>query len=185
MLPDGVLYGMTLASGILLLRECSRVMRFRSAWRMSGIGLDDPATRLGTVAAIAIEFPALQQTAEFSNSRICIGVIRTDREPIELGKVLASSIRRGEHAYRIEHDTFAVALVVDDYISAARALARLGSALNEKLGSAEIRIGGAISPDDGFDFLSLAAAASERFAPLQRWVTISKAGSDAVQQAAA
>lgn len=140
-----------------------RAQRLRRTWVRAGLGMEERATGLASLAAIPVVFPTELQTAEASGTQLAVVVMRRFTEhPEAFGRRLADATRAHETGWRIDYDLFAATLVVDDRDAAVLAAARLGHAACGDETTMDLRIGIAMCPDDGDDLLDAVDVATRR-----------------------
>jgi hypothetical protein len=152
--------GGLLAAGVL---AQVRTHRLRRQWAEVGMGLEERATGLASIAAIPVLFPAELDTARATGTQLAVLAMRRYSEhPETFGRRLAGATRAHETGWRIDYDLFAVTIVVEDADAAVLAAARIGRAACGEEATRDLRIGIAIAPDDGSDLLDLVDVASRR-----------------------
>lgn len=140
-----------------------RAHRLRRQWAVAGMGLEERATGLASLAAIPVLFPIELATARATGTQLAVVLLRRFSEhPEEFGRRLASATRAHETGWRIDYDLFAATLVVDDRDAAVLAAARLGHAACGGESTRDLRIGIALCPADADDLLDAVDVASRR-----------------------
>jgi hypothetical protein len=140
-----------------------RAQRLRRNWVRAGLGMEERATGLASLAAIPVVFPTELQTAEATGTQLAVVVMRRFSEhPEAFGRRLAEVTRAHETGWRIDYDLFAATLVVDDRNAAVLAAARLGRAACGDESSRDLRVGIAMCPDDAIDLLDAVDVAARR-----------------------
>ena len=140
-----------------------RAQRLRRHWVRAGLGMEERATGLASLAAIPVIFPTELHTAEATDTQLAVVVMRRFSEhPEAFGRRLADATRAHEPGWRIDYDLFAATLVVDDRDAAVRAAARLGRAACGEESTMDLRIGIAMCPDDATDLLDAVDVATRR-----------------------
>jgi hypothetical protein len=131
-----------------------RTHRLRRRWSDVGLGLEERATGLASIAAIPVLFPAELETARATGTKLAVLVMRRYMgHPEEFGRRLSDAIRAHETGWRIDYDLFAVTIVVADRDEAILAGARIGRAACGDEAVRDLRVGIAMCPDDGTDLL--------------------------------
>lgn len=157
MLPDPLLACSALTGGCLLTAGIVaqvRAHRIRRHWASVGMGLEERATGLASLAAVPVLFPAELETAAATGTKLAVLVLRRFSEhPRQFGRRLRDAIRAHETGWRVDYDLFAVTIVVADRGEAVRAAARIGDAACGTESRRDLRIGIAMCPDDGDDLL--------------------------------
>ena len=147
-----------------------RTHRLRRHWAENGMGLEERATGLTSIAAIPVLFPAELETARATGTRLAVLALRRYSEhPEQFGRRLARATRAHETGWRIDYDLFAVTVTVEDRDEAVLAAARIGRSACGQEASRDLRVGIAICPDDGtelFDALDVAMRRMRGFAVL-------------------
>jgi hypothetical protein len=162
-LPDLLSISAAITSGGLLGAGTAaqvRTHRLRRRWADAGLGIEERATGLASLAAIPILFPAELETAQATGTRLAVLAMRRYTvHPEEFGRRLAAATRAHETGWRIDYDLFAVTVTVEDRDEAVLAAARIGRAACGEDAIRDLRIGIAMCPDDGtelFDALEVA-----------------------------
>lgn len=145
-----------------------RTHRLRRHWAEVGMGLEERATGLASIAAIPVLFPAELETARATGTKIAVLALRRYSEhPERFGRRLTRATRAHETGWRIDYDLFAVTVTVEDRDEAVLAAARIGRCACGEEARRDLRIGIAICPDDGtelFDALDVAMRRMRGFA---------------------
>lgn len=140
-----------------------RTHRLRRRWSDVGMGLEERATGLASIAAIPVLFPAELETARATGTKLAVLAMRRYTEhPEEFGRRLSNATRAHETGWRIDYDLFAVTIVVADRDEAILAGARIGRAACGDAAARDLRVGIAMCPDDGTDLLDVLDIASRR-----------------------
>lgn len=164
-MPDGSVIAVTAAGAVLLLLGVLaqvRAHRMRRRWRRSGMGIEERATGLASIAAVPVLFPGELATAAAAGMRVAVLVLRRYTvHPEQFGRELARVTRAHEIGWRVDYDLFAVTLMVQDQEEAVLAAARIGG--ESCAGDArDLRLGIAMCPDDATDFLDAVDIAQRR-----------------------
>lgn len=166
MLPDALPLAIATTGGALFAASLIaqvRTHRLRRRWAQVGMGLEEHATGLASLAAVPVLFPAELDTAKATGQQLAVIVFRRFSEhPEEFGRRLASATRAHETGWRIDYDVFATTVVVDDRDEAVLAAARIGAAATADSSSHDLRVGIAMCPDDGIDLLDTVDVALRR-----------------------
>jgi len=134
-----------------------RTHRLRTHWTRSGLGVEECATGLASIAAAPLLFPAELETAQATGTELAVLVMRRFTEhPEQFGRRLAASTRAHETGWRLDYDLFAVTIVVRDRDEAVLAAARIGHAACGEESSRDLRVGIAMCPVDATDLLDAA-----------------------------
>ena len=148
-----------------------RAHRLRRRWSEVGLGLEEHATGLASIAAIPVLFPAELETARATGTKLAVlSVRRYTEHPEEFGRRLAAATRAHETGWRIDYDLFAVTISVEDRDEAVLAAARLGRAACGDDATRDLRVGIAMCPDDAtdlFDALDVAARRMRGFSVIE------------------
>lgn len=140
-----------------------RAHRLRRSWAEVGMGLEERATGLASIAAIPVLFPAELDTARATGTQLAVLAMRRYSEhPEAFGRRLASATRAHETAWRIDYDEFAITITVNDREEAILAATRIGRAACGEHATRDLRIGVAMAPNDGDDLLDLVDVAARR-----------------------
>ncbi len=140
-----------------------RAHRLRRRWTEVGLGLEERATGLASIAAIPVLFPAELETARATGTKLAVLAVRRYTEhPEEFGRRLADATRAHETGWRIDYDLFAVTITVEDRDEAVLAAARIGRAACGDAASRDLRIGIAMCPEDATDLFDALDVASRR-----------------------
>ena len=141
----------------------ARTQGLRRRWREAGLGLEERATGLASLAAVPILFPAELATARATDTQLAVVVMRRfEQHPERFGRALADATRAHETGWRIDYDLFATTLVVRDRNEALLAATRLGHAACDGHDRTELRVGIAMCPDDGEELLDAVDVALRR-----------------------
>ena len=140
-----------------------RTHRLRRRWAEAGLGLEERATGLASIAAIPVLFPAELETARATGTQLAVLALRryTDH-PEEFGRRLAGALRAHETGWRIDYDLFAVTITVRSEHEALLAAARIGTAACGDHAARDLRIGLAMCPHDATDLLDALDVAARR-----------------------
>lgn len=145
-----------------------RTHRLRRHWAEVGMGLEERATGLASIAAIPVLFRAELETARATGTQLAVLALRRYSEhPEQFGRRLARATRAHETGWRLDYDLFAVTVSVADRDEAVLAAARIGRAACGEEASRDLRIGIAMCPEDGtelFDALDVAMRRMRGFA---------------------
>ena len=134
--------------------EQVRAHRHRDRWAQAGLGLEEHATGLASLAAAPVLFPAELETARATETQVAVLVFRRFSEhPETFGRRLAETLRAHETGWRIDYDLFATTIVVEDRDAAVLAAARIGRAACGEESRRDLRIGIAMCPTDAVDLL--------------------------------
>lgn len=137
--------------------------RVRRHWARAGMGITEVATGLASLTAIPVIFPHELETARSSNAQLAVVVMRRFTEhPEWFGKRLAESTRAHETGWRIDYDSFAATLVIENRNEAVLAASRLARAACGEESIDDLRIGIAICPEDAVDMLDAIDVANRR-----------------------
>lgn len=140
-----------------------RAHRLRRRWAEVGLGLEERATGLASIAAIPVLFPAELETARATGTRLAVLALRRYTEhPEEFGRRLAAATRAHETGWRIDYDLFAVTITVEDRDEAVLAAARIGRAACGDAAVRDLRVGIAMCPDDSDDLFDAIDVACRR-----------------------
>jgi hypothetical protein len=140
-----------------------RAHRHRDRWARHGLGLEEQATGLASLAAAPVLFPAELETARVTDTQLAVLVFRRFSEhPETFGRRLADTLRAHETGWRIDYDLFATTIVVDDRDAAVLAAARIGRAACGDESRRDLRVGIAMCPEDGTDLLDALDIAQRR-----------------------
>lgn len=132
----------------------ARAQRLRRRWAQTGMGIEEQATGLASLAAVPVLFPAELETARATGAELAVVVLRRFSEHPELfGRRLASATRAHETGWRIDYDVFAVTMVVADRDEAVLAAARIGRAACGEEPTRDLRVGIARCPADATELL--------------------------------
>jgi hypothetical protein len=163
-MPDAFTIALAATGGGLLgagVAAQVRAHRLRRRWSDVGLGLEERATGLASIAAIPVLFPAELDTARATGTQLAVLALRRYSEhPDAFGRRLAQATRAHETGWRLDYDLFAVTIVVADRDEAVLAAARIGRAACGDEATRDLRVGIAMCPDDGtdlFDALDMAA----------------------------
>lgn len=152
-----------------------RAHRLRRRWAEVGLGLEERATGLASVAAIPVLFPAELETARATGTQLAVLAMRRySGHPEEFGRRLNAATRSHETGWRLDYDLFAVTITVADRDEAVLAAARIGTDACGDEATRDLRIGIAMAPDDGedlFDVLDVAARRMRGFGVLDAVAT--------------
>ncbi|MCB1274567.1 MAG: hypothetical protein KDB25_09295, partial [Leucobacter sp.] len=92
-----------------------RAHRLRRRWAEVGMGLEERATGLASIAAIPVLYPAELETARATGTQLAVLAMRRYSEhPEEFGRRLKAATRAHETGWRIDYDLFAVTITVAD-----------------------------------------------------------------------
>lgn len=145
-----------------------RAHRLRRHWAEVGMGLEEHATGLASIAAIPVLFPAELETARATGTQLAVLALRRYSEhPEQFGRRLARATRAHETGWRIDYDLFVVTVTVEDRDEAVLAAARIGRSACGEEARRDLRVGIAMCPDDGtelFDALDVAMRRMRGFA---------------------
>lgn len=165
-MPDLFAVALAVTGGGLLaagLAAQIRTHRLRCRWADVGLGLEERATGLASIAAIPVLFPAELETARATGTHLAVLAMRRYTEhPETFGRRLADATRAHETGWRIDYDLFAVTITVADRDEAILASARIGRAACGDDAARDLRIGIAMCPADGTDLLDVLDVASRR-----------------------
>lgn len=140
-----------------------RTHRLRRHWAEVGMGLEERATGLASIAAIPVLFPAELETARATGTRLAVLALRRYSEhPEQFGRRLARATRAHETGWRIDYDVFAVTVAVEDRDEAVLAAARIGRAACGDEASRDLRVGIAMCPDDATELFAALDVAARR-----------------------
>lgn len=140
-----------------------RLRAERARWRRGGLGFAEPGTGLATLASVPLIFPAELERARAQERMVGVVLLRRPtRPPEELGAGLTRALRDHEPGLRVDWDLFAVLLDIDSPLGAVRAASRLGRALAGSGPRPDLRMGIALCPADGTDFLDVVEVARRR-----------------------
>jgi hypothetical protein len=140
-----------------------RTHGLRRRWAQVGLGLEERATGLASIAAIPVLFPAELDTARATGTKLAVLAVRRYTEhPEEFGRRLAAATRAHETGWRIDYDLFAVTISVADRDEAVLAASRIGRASCGDEAARDLRIGIAMCPDDATDLFDALDVASRR-----------------------
>lgn len=166
MLPDPLAIAIATTGGGLLAVGCAaqlRTHRLRRRWAEVGLGLEEHATGLASIAAIPVLFPAELDTARATGTQLAVLALRRYTEhPEEFGRRLAAATRAHETGWRIDFDLFAVTIAVEDRDEAVLAASRIGRAACGDHASRDLRVGIAMCPEDGSDLFDALDVAGRR-----------------------
>jgi hypothetical protein len=164
--PDVFLVLLALTGGGLLAAGIGaqvRVDRLRRHWASAGMGIEERATGLASIAAIPALFPAELETARATGTQLAVVAMRRYSEhPEQFGRRLARATRAHETGWRIDYDLFAVTIAVADRDEAVLAAARIGRSACGEEARRDLRVGVAMCPDDGDDLLDALDVAQRR-----------------------
>lgn len=148
-----------------------RTHGIRRRWTEIGMGLEERATGLASLAAIPVLFPSELETARATNTQLAVLALRRFTvHPEELGRHLAAATRAHETGWRLDYDLFGVTIAVEDRDEAILAAARLGRAACGGAECGDLRVGIAMCPDDAtdmFDAVDVALRRMRGFAVLE------------------
>lgn len=145
-----------------------RTHRLRRRWVSAGLGLEEQATGLASIAAIPVVFPAELETAAATGTRLAVLALRRHEEhPERFGRRLAQATRAHETAWRIDYDLFAVTMLVADRDEAVLAASRIGHASCGDEARRDLRVGIAMCPDDATDLFAALEVAGRRMRGFQ------------------
>lgn len=151
--------GMLLAGGLF---AQLRTRTLRRRWRSVGMGLEERATGLASLAAVPVHFPSELETAAATGTQVALVAMRRFTvHPEEFGRRLAAVSRTHEIGWRVDYDLFAVTLVVASRDEAVLAAVRLGEEACDG-DTRDLRVGIAMCPEDGTDFLDVVDVAMRR-----------------------
>lgn len=140
-----------------------RAHRLRRRWCEVGLGLEERATGLASIAAIPVLFPAELETARATGTKLAVLAVRRYTEhPEEFGRRLAAATRAHETGWRIDYDLFAVTITVEDREEAVLAAARIGRAACGDAAARDLRVGIAMCPEDATDLFDALDIAGRR-----------------------
>lgn len=140
-----------------------RTHALRRRWAEAGMGLEERATGLASIAAIPVLFPSELETARATGTQLAVLAMRRYTEhPEEFGRRIAASTRAHETGWRIDYDLFAVTIVVADRDEAVLAAARIGRAACGDDSTNDLRIGIALCPADASDMFDALDVAMRR-----------------------
>lgn len=140
-----------------------RAHRLRRQWAVAGMGMEERATGLASLAAVPVLFPTELGTASATDTMLAVVAMRRFTEhPEEFGRRLAAATRAHETGWRIDYDMFAATLVVESRDEAVLAAARLGHAACGEESTKDLRIGIALCPEDGDELLDAVDVATRR-----------------------
>ncbi len=172
-MPDAFSIALAATGGGLLAAGAAaqlRTRRLRQRWSQAGLGLEERATGLASIAAIPVLFPAELATARATGTQLAVLALRRYSEhPDEFGRRLSNATRAHETGWRIDYDVFAVTIVVADRDEAVLAAARIGRDACGDEATRDLRVGIAMCPEDGvelFDALDVASRRMRGFAAL-------------------
>lgn len=150
----------TLVAGVI---AQVRTHGIRRRWTEIGMGLEERATGLASLAAIPVLFPAELETARATGTQLAVLVLRRFTvHPEELGRQLAAATRAHETGWRLDYDLFGVTISVEDRDEAVLAAARLGRAACGGEPAGDLRIGIAMCPTDATDLFDAVDVALRR-----------------------
>lgn len=165
-MPDPLAIAIAATGGGMLAVGCAaqlRTHRLRRRWVEVGLGLEEHATGLASIAAIPVLFPAELETARATGTQLAVLAMRRYTEhPETFGRRLAGATRAHETGWRIDFDLFAVTITVEDRDDAVLAAARIGRAACGDLASRDLRVGIAMCPEDGSDLFDALDVACRR-----------------------
>lgn len=165
-LPDTLLLVLALSGGCSFAAGVGaqvRAHRLRRRWAAEGMGLEERATGLASIAAIPVLFPAELETAHATGTKLAVLALRRYSEhPEQFGRRLARATRAHETGWRVDYDAFAVTVAVEDRDEAVLAAARIGRAACGEEAARDLRIGIAMCPDDGVEFFDALDVAGRR-----------------------
>lgn len=140
-----------------------RTHGIRRRWTEIGMGLEERATGLASLAAIPVLFPSELETARATDTQLAVLVMRRFTvHPEQLGRQLATATRAHETGWRLDYDLFGVTIAVEDRDEAILAAARLGRAACGGDSCGDLRIGIAMCPDDASDMFDAVDVAMRR-----------------------
>ncbi|MCW2922967.1 MAG: hypothetical protein JWM98_371 [Thermoleophilia bacterium] len=141
-----------------------RTHGLRRRWTEIGMGLEERATGLASLAAIPVLFPSELETARATGTQLAVLVMRRfTAHPEELGRNLAAATRAHETGWRLDYDLFGVTITVEDRDEAIRAASRLGRAACGADGAtSDLRVGIAMCPTDATDLFDAVDVAMRR-----------------------
>lgn len=140
-----------------------RTHRVRRRWTEIGMGLEERATGLASLAAIPVLFPTELETARATGTQLAVLALRRFTvHPEVLGRQLAAATRAHETGWRLDYDLFGVTIAVADRDEAVLAAARLGRAACGGVATGDLRIGIAMCPDDATDMFDAVDVAMRR-----------------------
>lgn len=141
-----------------------RAHRLRRQWAVAGMGMEERATGLASLAAIPVLFPTELETARVTGTQLAVVAMRRFTEhPEEFGRRLAGATRAHETGWRIDYDLFAATLVVESRDEAVLAAVRLGrAACGADSPTRDLRIGIALCPEDATELLDAVDVATRR-----------------------
>lgn len=166
MLAEPLAIAIAATGGGLLAVGCAaqlRTHRLRRRWSEVGLGLEEHATGLASIAAIPVLFPAELDTARATGTQLAVLALRRYTEhPEQFGRRLAAATRAHETGWRIDFDMFAVTIAVEDRDEAVLAASRIGRAACGDQASRDLRVGIAMCPEDGADLFDALDVAGRR-----------------------
>lgn len=165
-MPDTLVILMALTGGALFAAGMGaqvRTHRLRRHWANVGMGLEERATGLASIAAIPVLFPPELQTAQATGTRLAVIALRRYSEhPEQFGRRLARATRAHETGWRIDYDLFAVTITVADRDEAVLAAARIGRSACGDEARRDLRVGIAMCPEDATDLFDALDVAMRR-----------------------
>jgi hypothetical protein len=177
-MPDAFAIALAATGGGLLAAGVAAQLRthhLRRRWAQVGMGLEERATGLASIAAIPVLFPTELETARATGTQLAVIAMRRYSEhPEQFGRRLADATRAHETGWRIDYDLFAVTITVSDRDEAVLAAARIGREACGDEATGDLRIGIAMAPVDGedlFDVLDVAARRMRGFSVLDAVAT--------------